>query len=417
MGLYAEVVDHNVLFHDEPGEKIFANDFKINLDEDKKAFIRTAYSHYKDSEAVETTVSCDGGCSVESYKLGLTCTVCNTEIVRNSSRPIKPSMWLRTPRGVRSLISPELWIMLSGYMVKKDFDFLEYLTNTSYRWDRDQINSVETKKRLDRLLARDFPRGYNNFIDNFDEIITFLRRIGVISQRKGELESFIEDNRSKLFPDYLPIPSKLFFVVESTTSGVYMDKPIGAAIEAALTIAGIESSTTELNTIHVQNRTAKALKLLGIFHENYGRDRIAKKPGLVRKHVLGGRINLTARAVITSISEPHDYDEIHIPWGVACQLLKYHLVNKLKRKFRMTAREAINYVYKNAVRFDKELSIIFKELIKETQGSKGLGCILARNPTLQRGSTQFLRITKVTENINDTSIRLSVLILRAPNAD
>ncbi len=379
MGLHFEVVDHNELFHSCEGEKLFANDFRINIAEDKEAFDRVAYSHYKDSEAIETTVSCDGGCSTETYKLGLNCTVCNTEIVRNSSRPIRPSMWIRTPKGVTSLISPQLWIMLSGYLAKKDFDFLEYLTNTSYRFDREQISSAETKKRVDRLFARDFPRGFNSFIENFDEIIGFLRQIGVINQRRGELEAFIAENRNKLFPDYIPIPSKLLFVVESTTSGIYMDKPIGAAIEAALTIAGIESSTNELAPIHVQNRVAKAMKLLGQFHENYGRDRIAKKPGLIRKHVLGGRINLTARAVITSISEPHDYNEIHIPWGVACQLLKYHIVNKLKRRFRMTAREAINYVYRNAVAYDKTLDSIFKELIRESLGGKGLACILARN--------------------------------------
>lgn len=414
MGLHLEVVDHNEMFHSQPGEKLFANDFKINIQEEKEAFNNAIYSHFRDSDAVETTVSCDGGCSTEAYKLGLTCQICNTEIVRSSSRPIKPSMWIRTPKGVTSLISPELWIMLSGYLAKKDFNFLEYLTNTSYRYDYDKINSAETKRRVDRLIARDFPRGLNNFIKHFDEIVAFLRQLGVISQRRGEFENFIETNRDKLFPDYLPIPSKLFFVVESTTSGVYMDKPIGAAVEAALTIAGIESSTTELSSTHIQNRVAKALKLLGIFHESYGRDRIAKKPGLIRKHVLGGRINLTARAVITSISEPHEYDEIHIPWGVACQLLKYHIVNKLKRKFRMTGRDAINYVYRNAVKYDKTLDDIFKELIRKSPEGRGLGVILARNPTLQRGSTQYLRVTKVTPDLSDTSIRMSVLILRAP---
>lgn len=417
MGLHLEMVDHNELFHNEKGPKVFANDFKINIAEDKERFIRTAYSHYQDSEAVESTVSCDCGFVTEAYKLGLECNNCKTEVVRSSSRPVKPSMWIRTPKGVKSLISPELWIMLTGYMAKKDFNFLEFLTNTGYRWDRDQISSNETKRRLDRLLVRDFPRGLNNFIENFDDIIAFMRQIGVITRRRGELEYWIENNRDKLFPDYLPIPSKLFFVVESTTSGVYMDKPIGAAIEAALTIAGIESSTTELNNIHVQNRVAKALKLLGIFHETYGRDRIAKKPGLIRKHVLGGRVNLTARAVITSISEPHEYDELHIPWGVACQLLKYHIVNKLKRKFNMTAREAINYVYTNAIKYDKTLDDIFKELIRESPNGRGLGCIFARNPTLQRGSTQYLRITKVTTDITDTSIRMSVKVLRSPNAD
>lgn len=383
MGLYATVVDHNEMFHSEPGEKLFANDFKINIQEEKEAFQRAIYSHYKDAEAVENTVNCDCGQCTEAYKLGLICENCNTEVVKNASRPIKPSMWIRTPQGVSGLISPVLYIMLSGHMSKKGFDFLEYLTNTNYRWDMESIASAETRRQVDRLLVRNIPRGLNNFIDNFDEIFDALMAIGVISRRKKELEDFIRANKEKLFPDYLPIPSKLFFVVESTTSGIYIDKPIGAAVDAALTIAGIESSATELSSINVQNRVAKAIKLLSSFHEVYGKDRIARKPGLIRKHTLGGRVNLTARAVITSISEPHDYDEIHIPWGLACQLLKYHLVNKLKRRLRLTAREAISYVYSKAVKYDPLLDEIFKELIAEAK-YKGLGCILARNQSQVR---------------------------------
>ncbi|MFO5520891.1 hypothetical protein ACLBP3_30230, partial [Klebsiella pneumoniae] len=70
-------------------------------------------------------------------------------------------------------------------------------------------------------------------------------------------------------------------------------------------------------------------------------------------HMFGARLNATARAVITSISDPHDYDELHIPWGVGCQLLKYHLTNKLKAKFNMTTREAFSFVYENVLQYNQ----------------------------------------------------------------
>lgn len=414
MGLYAEVVNHDELFNEMEGKIVFANDFKLNNKDDKEEFNRVLYSHYKDADAIEASVSCDCGHSTEAFKLGIDCEVCGTEIIRSTNRPIRPSMWVRTPEHVVSLISPELWIMLSGYMTKKDFCFLEFLTNTSYKYDMDLIGSAETRKKLDRLLIRNFPRGLNHFIENFDEVFTFLLTSNIISLHKNDMLRFVNANKQNLFPKYLPIPSKLCFVVESTTSGIYIDKPIGAAVDAALTMAGIESASVPLKPIAVQNNTARALKLLAIFHENYDKERIARKPGLIRRHVLGGRLNLTARAVITSISEPHDYDELHIPWGLAAQLFKYHLINKLKHKHKMTAREAISYVYANTLKFDPLLDTLFKELISESK-YKGVVCLFARNPTLQRGSTQCLFITKVTSDINDKSIRLSVLVLRGPN--
>lgn len=416
MGLYAEIVDHDEMFRDMDGKIVFANDFKLNNLEEKEEFNRVLYSHYKDADAIEASVSCECGHCTEALKLGIDCEVCGTEIVRSANRPIRPSMWIRAPEMVTSLVSPELWIMLSGYLTKKDFDFLEFLTNTNYKYDPEEIGSVETRKKLDRLLVRNFPRGLNHFVENFDEIFAFLLSANIIGLHKNDMARFVEQNKAKLFPKHLPIPSKLCFVVESTTSGIYIDKPIGAAIDAALTMAGIDSAAIPLKSIAVQNNTARALKLLAIFHENYDKQRIARKPGLIRRHVLGGRLNLTARAVITSISEPHEYDELHVPWGIGCQLLKYHIINKLKVKHQMSAREALNYVYANTLKYDALLDEIFKELIAEAK-YKGIAVILARNPTLQRGSTQCLFITQIMSDINDKSIRLSSLVLRAPNAD
>ena len=416
MGLYTEVRNHDEMLRDTPGKIIYANDFKLNNLEEKEEFNRVLYSHYVDADAIEASVSCDCGHSTEAFKLGIDCDVCGSEIVRSANRAIRPSMWVRTPPGVTSLISPELWIMLSGFMTKKDFDFLEFLTNTNYKYEYDTIGSAETRKKLDRLLARNFPRGLNNFIENFDDIFQFLLTSNIINLHKNDMSRFVQQNKHNLFPQVLPIPTKLCFVVESTTSGIYIDKPIGAAIDAALTFAGIESAAIPLSSIQIQNNTARALKLLGIFHENYPKHRIARKPGLVRRHILGGRLNLTSRAVITSISEPHAYDELYIPWGLACQLLKYHIINKLKRKHRMTAREAVTYVYSNTLNYDPLLDEIFKELIAESKYGK-LMCLFGRNPTLQRGSIQCLGISKVMTDVNDKSIRISCLILRAPNAD
>lgn len=416
MGLYAEAVDHDELLAEQTGPIVYANDFNTSNLEQKEEFQNYLYSHHTDADAIENSASCACGNIAEASKIGVVCDVCSHPVVSISNRPIVPSMWIRCPEGVDRLVSPELWIMLAGHLCTKEVDILEWLTNTKYNVTFEDISSKETQRKMGKLIQRDLPRGLNNFVRHFDEIFDFLLSSSIISQGKWELQQFVQENRNKLFPTVLPVPSKLCFVVESTTSGVYIDKPIAAAMDAVLTVSSIASSPIPLKPIQVQNRMARSLKLLAIFHENYDKQRVAQKPGLIRRHVLGGRLNMTARAVITSISDPHKYDELHIPWGIGCQLLKYHLANKLKRRYNMTKREAFAFIYANVLRYNPVLDELFKELIAESK-YHGLPASFHRNPTLQRGSTQLLRITMVKTDVADNSISLSVIILKAPNAD
>lgn len=416
MGLYLQVVDLDEVHANFKGQIVYANDFNTGTTEGKEAFHRHFYSHYHDADAVENSAACDCEHITDAHQLGVICENCGNPVVSTSNRPIVPSMWIRAPEGVDSLISPQLWIMLSGYMTMKEFDFLEYLTNTSYTYDYNSISSKETKRKLDRMLQKDFPRGLNNFIRNFDEIFQFLLDANIINNNKTEMNEFIQRNKGLMFPKFIPIPSKLCFVVESTTSGNYMDEPIGPAIEAVLTFCSIGSSPIPIKPITVQNRVAESLKNYSLYHKTLAKSRIAQKPGLARRHVLGGRLNFTARGVITSISDPHDYDELHIPWGIACQLFKYHLINKLKRKYRMPTRKAQSFIYEHVLQYNPILDELFKELIAESK-YKGMCCTFHRNPTLQRGSTQQFFITQVKNDLRDNSISMSVLCLKSPNAD
>lgn len=415
MGLYAVIVDHDEMLARHHGNVKFANDYNTSNTESKEDFKRALYSHFDNVDAIDVSASCDCGHLDDAYDLGVVCEACNTPVVSTASQPIVPSMWLRSPQGVKSMISPELLIMLMGHMHGKEFNFLAYFMDTTYQFDANAISSRETDRKVKRLLQANIPRGLNYFIDNFDAIIKFCMDCGIIGTGKHEFYEFLVQNKHALFPQAIPVPTKLCFVVESTTSGSYIDKPIGPAIDAALTMGGIQHSPIPLKPITVQNRTAKALLLMATFHENYNKQRIAQKPGLVRRHVLGGRLNFTARAVITSISAPHRYDEIHIPWGVACQLFKYHIMNKLKAQ-GMTTMESLDFLYSNVLQYNERLDLIFKELIAEAR-EIGPACTFHRNPTLQRGSTQQFFITKIKTDMTDNSISMSVLCLKAPNAD
>lgn len=416
MGIHATMVDFDDWYHSLPFQPPLVNDFNTSIPEQNEAFKKLLYTHYKDAEVIETMASCHCGKLNEVHRKDVICDVCKTPVQINNEKPIIPSMWIKAPVGVEALVSPELWIMLDSALSTKEINFLDYLTSTDYSVVFEKIASKDTRKKCDKLLAGNIPRGYNNFIRNFDSVIDFLFASNIIDKNKGELLQFIRENRPFFFPKHIPIPSKICFVAESTTSGVYIDEPLALGEDAAKTITSIYSSSSRQTQAMIENKVAKAMKNNARFHEIYDRTRVAKKSGLMRKHTLGGRLDWTGRGVITSIPTPHRYNELHTPWGLSVQLLKYDIINKLVRR-GWGHIDALDHVYASVLNPNPLIEEILAELIAEANGGLGISCIFGRNPTLQRGSIQFLYISKVKTNVHDCTISMSAIVLRAPNAD
>lgn len=418
MGVHTEMVDFDEEFMQLDIEPIVVNNYNTSIPEEKEALDRHLFTHYQGTDVIEEAASCDCGHTTKVYNIGVVCDVCNTTVQSTTDRPIESMLWIKAPEGVKALISPEAWMVLEPAMRVREFNILEFLTNTDYRYDINRINSKETRRKINKLLANKIPRGWNNFIEKFDEIMEFLFNASVIDSNKTnkkELWRFVQENKHRFFPQHLPIPSKICFVVESTTSGVYIDKPLGLAMDAVLTIASIRSSPVPYKPAVIQNRVAKSVRELTKFYYEYTRSRLAKKPGMFRRHVFGSRLHFSGRAVITSISDPHVGDELHIPWGMATQLFKYHLANKLLKR-GYSANGALEFIYTNVLKYNPILDELFQELIQEAPDG-GPSCVFQRNPTLQRGSTQQFRITLVKPDVADNTVSMSVINLRAPNAD
>lgn len=380
MGVSLQCVNHDEVFNNLPYEPVMVNTLDTSTPEKLEEFKRHIYSHYNNSDTIEESAACVCKHITTVQLIGTWCPNCHTQVVGSNDRPIVPSMWLEAPEGTTSLISPHLWIILDSVTTTKEVNFLQYLTNTKYKLDYERLSSKETKRKVDRLLARNFERGLNAFIRDFDEIIRFFLQANIIDKNKAELSDFIFSNKDAFFPRYLPIPSKVCMVVESTTSGTYIDKPILLAVDSALSIASIKSTRFKLKDIDVQNITANAISTLSQFHQIYDKERLARKPGLLRRHVLSSSLYFTGRNVITSISKPHDYSQLELPWGMAVQLFKYHIMSSLYKR-GYTPNKAMGMVYSNVLgkKPNPIIAEILDELIANANGGLGIGSILNRN--------------------------------------
>ena len=116
------------------------------------------------------------------------------------------------------------------------------------------------------------------------------------------------------------------------------------------------------------------------------------------------------------ITDKHEYDEIHIPWGVATSVFRYHILNKmLARGMCKTVNEGIAFLNAHAKLYSPVLDGLFEELIAESPYG-GIPCSLGRNPSLHRSSLQAVRITKIRKDPDIPTIGISILVVRGLNA-
>lgn len=413
-GVYLKLVDLNKVFNDLSEPPIIVNDFDLNSIEEKERLNSMLYTRYE-GDTLETLPSCDCGHVKGQYNVGVKCGRCLTEVEVVTERSLHSVMWIAAPEGVKSLINPEAYIILSDKLNYSGSNVLEWICNTSCKFKTDP------RGFCDKYLNAGFKRGLNYFIENFDDIIEFLFKVKMFNKTNGRTEKetlrrFLFENKHVMFPKYLPVPSKLGFITENTPMGVFADTNMALAIDAIRTITSIKAGLGGTNQIVRENRAAKAIKLLADYYYSFYKESLASKQGWFRKHIYGSRVHFSFRAVISSISDNHRYDELHLPWGLSVALFKAHLTNKLMRKYRMSPNECVEFLYSNTNNFHPILDELFKELIDESP-NKSIPVILQRNPTLVRLSAQHLNVTKIKTDTADNTISMSVLVLKGPNAD
>ena len=162
-------------------------------------------------------------------------------------------------------------------------------------------------------------------------------------------------------------------------------------------------------------RAVKAISQLASYYRTFQQEALRGKYGWFRKHVFGSRLHFTFRAVISSLSERHSYDELHLPWSLSVTAFKIHLTSKLiKRGF--TPNQINEFLYEHVLKYHPLLDELFQELVSESPCG-GIPVVFQRNPSLARTSAQTLRVTRVKTDVDINTISLSVLVLKGPNAD
>lgn len=407
MSVSLDIVDFNEVFRSLSNTPIIINDLSDSSDDEKKELKRRIYSKY-DSDLLRNIPSCDCGAITGEYNRGIFCEQCNTVVTLSLENDLEPILWLRAPDGVNKLINPMIWSMLIKRFKPSGFNIIHWLCDTTFR------PKVTVPPVVYDIEESGIQRGYNYFVDNFDSIIAYLfKKVKVKATKVNYLENLLNKNRHKIFSDYIPLPNRTLLVIEENPTGIYMNPALKGVIDAIQTIVSIDNSKKSLRMR--ENRTVKTLVGLSEFYETYYRTDLGGKDGLFRQHIYGSRSHFSFRCVATSITAPHEYDEVHIPWSVAVSVFRYHVMNKLLRR-GYSIKWAIRLLAQHTRIYNPLLDEIFTELINESP-RKGIDVTLCRNPTLARGSIQLVRVTKVKKDPTINTVSFSILIVKPMNCD
>lgn len=411
-GLALATVNHDDILFGLKRPPIIVNDLDTRYVEDKDILDKYLMTNYE-TATYSMIPQCDCGHLIGGHLRGRTCPKCDSEVLAHTEVPIESNLWLVTPEGVPSFIDPTAYNKLTQAFESNKIDVIRWLCDVHYKANFNESDVIM------KLKDHGVKRGYNNFLEHFWEYIDIMLENRVytsVSDKRKDIKKWLLDNKDNLFPTRLPLPNRISLVTEKTPTGRYGEiGKFGGAVEAAMTMASLNTRIDPPTQLVRESTTIKCIMLLAQFYYTQYRDSLGRKEGWIRKQICGTRMPFTARNVITSLHAVHEYDELHIPWAMAIGLFRLHLTNKFLRD-GYTPNEASDIITGNINRDHPAIRKYFNELLEECP-YKGLPALFNRNPTLLRGSIQQLYITKIKDDVNDNTISLSVLALASYNAD
>lgn len=409
MGVSLELENFTKLIEKLPFDPIFLNDLSTVTVAEEEYINRITMTTYTKTDVFMNQPSCECGEITGAYNIGIFCPGCRTTVSEQFIQDLYPKVWIRNPKGVAPLFNPMVWNMLTKHFVKGKFQIVSWLCNTDYQAPDERPE--EELQELDRLGVQ---RGYNNFVNNFDgyfDALCSLRHF----RDDGGLRELLSTYKDCVLSNWIPLPNKAMLIQEDTAVGGFIDDMVVDIIDAIKTIRSIDTPLTVMTVRQRENRTVKTLTKISDYYFRTYHEMLAKKPGLIRKHIFGNRCNLSGRAVISSNTGEHAYDELLIGWCHGVTLFSLHLTNKLMKR-GYTPNECTELLQSHTYRWHPLIDELFNELFAEAR-DKCFYCVFVRNPTLGSGSTQRLRMPNVKRDPSDITYSLSILDTVPFNAD
>lgn len=350
------------------------------------------------------------------------CPFCLTPVESDFTSNFKPKNWVRIPEDMPPILHPRLYILLcslGGRMRTKK--------KSGKQVQKQNVKIIDYILDPDEILPDDLSigihgQGFTYFAEHMDEIMRFLLLEHPKFSRMPKALALWEIYQHELEEDNLlirrfPLLNPTFHPMHVRGRLKTMDKI--ADVIMPVVVDMFHSSYANKHLVTGPHHADRALWEIYTQYIRYIRlimeFRIGDKHALVRRHNVAARLHFTGRTVISPIVGRHMGDEIHLPWNIGMMILQPEIINLLCNRKGYSPADAINYFYKHINVHSDLLEWCFKTLIDECP-SKGIPCIMNRNPTLIRESERLMYIVYVSPDVNDKTLKLPPLVCKGFNA-
>lgn len=267
--------------------------------------------------------------------------------------------------------------------------------------------------------------GMKEFKKKFEEIMNYY---GMLKPKKFKKAQFLIKNKQRVFTNVIPVYNSLLRpAYSSSKKKMFSYDKLNALLTAILS-----------NVKMLKNGSSKRLsnggdllllwsvqESLQEFYHMTISTKISGKYKLIRNNILSTRTSFSSRAVITSLTDPKyiGMDHVVVNYKQFIEIYTLLILNCMMRgigdpKFKyMTVYELLTYLkkakYSQVV--DEKIYFIMEYLINNHK--QGLWTVLNRNPTIDLGSQQTLKIVHVIKDANSYVMQLPITSLASQTAD
>lgn len=330
-----------------------------------------------------------------------TCKVCGVDVTRSIERRRRFAKIL-LPFPVLNPIFYDLITSLGGKEIKKPLDSLmKNEKSVLYVNNRNYIVTEEDDNKYKPNIFTKYQKS-----EAIYELVKWLA-----DDLKDIKEwNFVSENIDKLLiNEIIVLPPDLRPISRAAREDQMITDPVNKLYVSILTkLESMSETLIELNRNKQLFYNYFRLIQKDVFEiYEYILSKISKKEGLVRKHILGKRIDFSGRAVI-SPDPTLTLDECYLPYTMLLELFKLQVAKKLIaiEKFKFI-NNAIEFVDQCADLANPCLFEICEEIVK------GEVCLLNRQPSLHRLSLIGFKIKVALGN----TIRIHPLVCNGFNAD
>lgn len=414
-----QLIDHDEQFsfnqHQSGVDPIILN--KVDLSDPN--FIETLSNLiFSDGAGADFIASCQCGQTEGNNKVGMICPICDTVVSTThllDDNNLVCRNWLSCPTEL-----PNGWLSPKVYL-----NLAQWLT-----YDKGKRNYLDDILDVDSEIPFDIAdviqgKGFAYLYDNFDHIIDYFVYNHPVISKKPDTVSMrfcLQLNRSRLFCHYIPIlNSAINPIISSDGSGQnkrrYSDITADHILKAAVSLSRLEFSPKKKNRhLHVERTAFKAFKDVIAYVEEATRKYISTKKAIPRTHIFGSRFHWSFRAVVVPIIGTHKYYELHVPWQMAVNTLRVHIMGSLCREYGMSINQSVAKVRRALQIVDPEVKAIMDRMIEESP-FPGIPCVWDRPPSIRDGSVMLKYWTKIKTDLEDACVGISPLDVALPNAD